>query len=183
MTATCSVFVATSLDGYIAREDGRIDWLERANAVVPPGEDCGYREFFDSVDALVMGRGTFELAVTFDPWPYGGKRVVVMTRAPATLAVPTALSASVSATGESPAALVARLSAQGAKHLYVDGGRTIQSFLAAGRIDRITITTVPVLLGSGLPLFGPLPGDTRLVLESTRSWPFGFVQGTWRVER
>ena len=93
MTATCSVFVATSLDGCIAREDGRIDWLERANAVVPPGEDCGYREFFDSVDALVMGRGTFDLAVTFDPWPYGGKRVVVMTHAPARLAIPPALAA------------------------------------------------------------------------------------------
>ncbi len=183
MTAACSVFVATSLDGFIAREDGRIDWLERANAAVPPGEDCGYKVFFDSVDALVIGRGTFELAVGFDPWPYGGKRVVVLTHYPASLAIPASLAASVSASAEPPATLVARLSAEGAKQLYVDGGRTIQSFLEAGLIDRITITTIPVLLGAGLPLFGPLSRDVALVLESTRSWPFGFVQGTWRVER
>ncbi len=88
-----------------------------------------------------------------------------------------------SASAEPPATLVARLSAEGAKQLYVDGGRTIQSFLEAGLIDRITITTIPVLLGAGLPLFGPLSRDVALVLESTRSWPFGFVQGTWRVER
>jgi len=181
VTATCSVFIATSLDGYVSRADGGIDWLERANAAVPPGEDCGYRAFFDSVDALVMGRNTFDLAATFDPWPYESKRVVVLTHRP--LAIAPALAATVSASSEAPGTLVSRLSADGAKHLYVDGGRTIQSFLAAGLVDRITITTIPVLLGGGRPLFGTLPRDVMLELESTRSWPFGFVQCTWRVGR
>lgn len=79
MTIKNSVYIATSLDGFIAREDGAIDWLMEANKTVPPGEDCGYADFMKSVDVLVMGRNTYEQVATFDPWPYQGKRVVVLS--------------------------------------------------------------------------------------------------------
>ncbi len=181
MVARCSVFIATSLDGFIARCDGSIDWLNEANKAVSPGEDCGYSEFIADVDALVMGRNTFEQVLTFDSWPYGSSPVVVMSRRG--ISLPPHLPPSVSVSNETPAALVARLSEQGAKKLYVDGGQTIQSFLAAGLIDDINITTIPVLLGSGKPLFGPLPADIRLAHKSTTAFGFGFVQNEYLVIR
>lgn len=114
MTLSAAVFIATSLDGYIACPDGAIDWLEAANASVPPGEDCGYAAFMDSVDALVMGRNTFERVLGFPEWPYGDKRVVVQ---------------------------------------------------------------------SSRPLFGALEADIALELLSSRAYPFGFVQSSYRVKR
>ncbi len=177
----CSVFIAASLDGYIARADGRIDWLDAANARVPKGEDCGYAAFMSTVDALVMGRRTFELARSFPEWPYGRTRVVVLSSRMRSL--PAGAPGTVQLVDESPAALVARLAAQGMKHLYVDGGVTIQRFLADGLIDEITITTIPVLIGSGRPLFGALKRDVRLEHLSTRAFEFGFVQSRYRVVR
>jgi dihydrofolate reductase len=180
MRARCSVFIATSLDGYIARLDGSIDWLESANRRVPAGEDCGYGAFMRSVDALVMGRNTFELALTFDPWPYADTKVVVLSSRPVT--IPDRLAPTVAASSEAPADLVARLTASGHSHLYVDGGRTIQRFLAAGLIDEMTITLIPVLLGAGRPLFGPLARDIGLTLVSSVAYDFGFVQNRYRVD-
>jgi len=116
----CSVFVAMSLDGFIARRDGSIDWLMQANAVVPPGEDCGYQAFVATVDTLVMGRNTFEQALGFGQWPYGKLPVVVMSRRLSRL--PMGSPATVSLTHEAPAELVARLGRSGRRHLYVDGG-------------------------------------------------------------
>ncbi|MCL4836858.1 MAG: dihydrofolate reductase family protein [Thermoanaerobaculia bacterium] len=179
MALTCSVFIATSLDGFVAREDGSIDWLEAANARLPPGEDCGYREFVAGIDALVLGRRSFEKVLTFERWPYGELPVLVLSRRP--LALPEGLPPTVGATQKAPAEIVARFAADGARHLYVDGGQTVQSFLAAGLIDDLTITVVPVLLGQGRPLFGPLTADVELVHLGTRSWPFGFVQSRYRV--
>jgi dihydrofolate reductase len=179
MTAKSSVFIATSLDGYIARGDGSIDWLERANRVVPKDEDCGYGAFIATVDVLVMGRNTFELARRFGTWPYGDLPVVVLSHRD--LAIPQSLAGSVSVSHESPRALVSRLSARGAKHLYIDGGLTIQGFLREGLIDALTITVVPVLLGAGRPLFGPLADDVQLVHLSTKAYDFGFVQLNYRV--
>src|SRR3569623_1788725 len=95
---TASVFIATSLDGFIARKDGAIDWLESANTCVPDGEDCGYQEFMNSVDILIMGRNTFETVLAFAEWPYGDKRVVVLSSR--YLAIPEALSNTVSASSE-----------------------------------------------------------------------------------
>jgi dihydrofolate reductase len=181
MALQLSVFIATSLDGFIAREDGSIDWLQRANAVVPKGEDCGYKAFFDTIDVLVMGRNTFELALTFPEWPYGDKRVVVTSRSP--VKVPEALAKSVSGSSESPKAIADRLSKDGVKRAYIDGGITIQRFLNDGLIDDLTITRVPVLIGRGLPLFGPLAGDVELEHVSTKSWEFGFVQSVYRATR
>lgn len=181
MNSRCSVFIATSLDGFIARSDGRIDWLNDANALVPPGEDCGFAEFLSSVDALVMGRNTFEQVLSFPEWPYGSKPVVVLSHSLRSL--PAQAPATVILSAESPAALAERLSAEGLRHLYVDGGGTIQSFLMANLIDAITITVIPVLLGSGKPLFGPLQSDVHLQLLTNRAYDCGFVQSTYLVRR
>lgn len=181
MSLKCSVFIATSLDGHIARTDGRIDWLDAANKTITPGEDCGFRTFIDSVDVLVMGRSTFESVLDFPEWPYEGPRVVVLSRKG--IAIPEALRAKVSVTAEAPADLVKRLAAEGAKHAYIDGGVTIQSFLAAGLIDEITITLIPVVLGSGRPLFAAVPADVPLKLLDSKAYPFGFVQLRYAVAR
>lgn len=179
MESRCSVFIATSLDGYIARADGSIDWLEQANAVIPTGEDCGYGEFFASVDALVMGRNTFTTVCNFDSWPYGNKRVVVMSRHGVT--IPPELTASVTSSSASPEQVVKQLAGEGLMHLYIDGGKTIQSFLRAGLVDQMTITLIPLLLGDGRPLFGPLEREIRLKPVATKGYDFGFVQIRYQV--
>jgi dihydrofolate reductase len=174
------VFIATSLDGFIARPDGTLDWLMQAQASAPPGEDFGYAAFMAGIDALVMGRKSFETVLGFTPWPYAGTPVHVMTRQPA-LAVPEALRASVHVRHEPPAALLAALAGEGVQRVYLDGGELIQAFLQADLVDRVTVTTVPVLIGQGRRLFGPLPGDRRWTLESVRHWnDCGFVQTRWR---
>lgn len=181
MTLRCSVFIATSLDGYIARADSSIDWLEDANATLPGDEDCGYGAFFATVDAVVMGRNTFEQIASFREWPYGATPVIVLSR---TLrALPAQVPASVRLSTEPPGALVRTLAAQGLGHLYVDGGQTIQAFLAAGLIQELTITVIPVLLGTGRSLFGALPRDLPLQLLSSKAYPFGFVQSRYRIVR
>ena len=145
MTIQCAVFIATSLDGFIAREDGSIDWLNEANQVVPPDEDCGYGQFMADVDVLVMGRNTFEQVLTFTPWPYGSTPVVVVSRKG--IELPASVPSSVSVSSERPVVLIERLSQQGVKKVYLDGGQTIQSFLAEGMVNSITVTTIPMLLG------------------------------------
>ena len=181
MTARASVFIATSLDGFIARLDGNIEWLNQANAAIPNGEDCGYKEFMDTVDVLVMGRNTFEHVLTFDEWPYGTKPVVVLSSKGVT--IPVAISHIVSVSRETPNVLVQRLTLEVAKHLYVDGGLTIQSFMRAGLLSEFTITVLPVLLGTGRPLFGPLESDVALTHVSTKAYDFGFVQNRYRVTK
>jgi dihydrofolate reductase len=175
-----SVYIATSLDGFIARENGALDWLPGANTE-SGGEDYGYGEFMAAVDTLVMGRNTFESVMRFAEWPYGQKPVVVLSHRP--VAIPGNLAATVETLSCSPAELVERLAARGAKHVYVDGGKTIQGFLRGGLIDEIIITRVPVLLGAGLPLFGPLERDLRLLHLATRAYPNGLVQSRYAVER
>lgn len=179
MSASCSVYIATSLDGFIARSDGSIDWLNDANAKVPSGEDCGFAKFMCSVDALVMGRNTFDQILSFPDWPYGTTPVIVMSRTMHNL--PHHLPPSVELSHEEPKSLVARLNSKGFKHLYIDGGKIIQSFLRSGLIQEITITTIPILLGSGRSLFGPLPCDVPLKHISTKSFEFGFVQSVYQV--
>lgn len=175
-----SAFIATSLDGFIARADGSLEWLDDAQFLIPEGEDCGYREYMASIDGLVVGRHTYERVLTFDPWPYGNTPVHVLSHAP--VSVPPALVGSVHSVQGTPAALVARLGQQGTRHLYVDGGQTIQGFLRLGLLDEITITVVPILLGAGRPLFGPLPHDVDLTLMRSRAYEFGFVQSTYRID-
>ncbi|MFN0304007.1 MAG: dihydrofolate reductase family protein [Burkholderiales bacterium] len=173
------MFIATSLDGFVSRSDGSIDWLHAANAVVPQGEDCGYAAFMSTIDGLVMGRNTFEQAMSFEEWPYGSTPVVVLSHTLRSLPRPTP--STVSLVADLPAVLVKRLAEQGHRHLYIDGGLTIQSFLAAGLIAEMTITVIPILLGAGKPLFGSLHGDVHLELLSSEAYPFGFVQNKYRL--
>jgi dihydrofolate reductase len=175
----CSVFIATSLDGFIAREDGAIDWLERANGWVPAGQDCGYAAFMATVDALVMGRHTFETVRAFPEWPYGETPVWVVSRSLERL--PTGVPATVRLVAVDPQGVVRIAEQEGCARLYIDGGRLIQSFLHEGLITDLTITTIPVLIGRGRPLFGALPGDAALRLVSSRAWEFGFVQSVYEV--
>ena len=174
---TASVFIATSLDGFIARPNGDLDWLPSPD--VANGEDFGYESFMKTIDTLVMGRGTYEKVLTFGSWPYGKTKVVVLTGRP----LPTPpKSANVDAMAGDPRDIVRALGERGAKSLYVDGGVTIQRFLDAGLIQRLIITRIPVLLGDGLPLFGRLGRDVRLEHVGTRHWPNGLVQSEYRVQ-
>jgi dihydrofolate reductase len=179
MPAKCSVFIATSLDGFISRDDGSIDWLMKANTLVPPGEDGGYKSFISTVDGLIMGRNSYEKVLSFDEWPYGNLPVVVLSSQ--TITIPEQLRPCVSSSAETPAALVQRLSEQGATHLYIDGGVTIQGFLANNLINEMIITLVPVLLGSGRSLFGSLKQDIEFQHLATRTIDGGFVQIKYRI--
>jgi dihydrofolate reductase len=174
-----SVFIATSLDGFIARANGAIDWLDAANKSVPAGEDFGYQAFFDSVDVLVMGRNTFDLVKTFPTWHYGAKRVIVLSRRG--VEIPPHLRPTVSTSDESPVELLARLQREGVKRVYLDGGQTIQGFLRSGLVDDLTITLIPVLIGGGIPLFSSLAGDIHLRHLETKSYSCGFVQNRYAV--
>jgi dihydrofolate reductase len=174
------VYIATSIDGFISRPDGSIDWLDAANARIPAGEDCGYAAFMATVDRLVMGRNTFDLVAGFPAWPYAGLPVHVLTSRP--LSVPPALAAhKITSSDEEPLALLARLHAENVRHVYVDGGVTIQRFLRAGAVDSLIITRIPVLLGAGRPLFGPLARDVALAHRGTRAFDFGLVQDRYEV--
>lgn len=180
MKPTVSVFIATSLDGFIARENDELDWLDAVNQTVPEGEDCGYGAFMSGVDVLVMGRYTYEKVLTFGAWPYGEKRVIVLSGRP--LTIPPSLSHLVSHSSESPQELCQRLGQEGVGRIYLDGGITIQRFLAAGLVDDMVITLIPVLLGSGKPLFGSLPADIPLRHVATTSYDFGLVQLMYVLE-
>ena len=181
MNRIASVFIATSLDGYIAREDGGIDWLNNANKVVPEGEDCGFFTFMDSVDAIAMGRNTFENVLSFGQWPYGDKPVIVLSSR--RIEIPVNLPKTVSWSSESPRELMDRLANEGTKRVYVDGGVTIQRFLEEGLIKDITITRIPVILGSGIPLFSNAAKNISLNHVETKVYEFGFVQSTYVVEQ
>lgn len=171
---TVSVFIGASVDGFIARANGALDWLPEGG-----GEPHGYNEFIASVDAIVIGRKTFETVLTFGAWPYGDKRVVVLSSRPVDFS---AIAGGVAEQmGGPPAEIVSQLAASGAQHLYVDGGITIQGFLRAGLIQRLIITRVPVLIGDGIPLFGTLPGDIRLRHVATRQYPSGLVQSEYHI--
>ena len=168
-----STFIGTSLDGFIARRNGAFDFL-------PPGggEPHGYEEFIASVDALVIGRNTYETVLAFPSWPYGDKPVFVLSTRPLDPAPRGALVEHLS--GE-PSEIVSQLAARGIQHIYVDGGITIQRFLRAGQLQRLIITRVPVLIGEGIPLFGALPKDIILKHLGTRQYQSGLVQSEYEV--
>jgi dihydrofolate reductase len=168
----CSVYIATSLDGFIARSNGGIDWL---SIVERPGEDYGFKIFFDSVDTMVMGRKTYETALGFDTWHYAGKRCIVLTHA-----APTSRHGEEFFAGDLTE-LVDRLSAEGSKRVYVDGGAVIAQFLSANLIDDLTISVLPILLGEGTPLAPKIGQDVRLQLTEHRAFEGGLVQLTYRV--
>lgn len=169
-----SVFVGTSLDGFIARPNGTYDFLPEGG-----GELHGYKEFIATVDAIVIGRKTFETVLALPEWPYGAKRVIVLSSQP--LDFSAVRGGVVEQMSGEPAEIAAKLAAIGAHHLYVDGGITIQRFLRAGLVHRVTTTRVPVLIGEGIPLFGALPHDVRLRHIATQQYPSGLVKSEYEI--
>ena len=153
-----SVFIGTSLDGFIARLNGDFDFL-------PPGggEPHGYNEFMATVDT----------------WPYGEKPVFVLSTRPLAPAPPGAV---IERMAGAPSEIVSQLAGRGVRHAYIDGGITIQRFLQAGLIQRLIITRVPVLIGAGIPLFGPLQRDIALTHVATRHYASGLVQSEYVVD-
>ena len=168
-----SVFVGTSLDGFIARADGRYDFLPEGG-----GEPHGYDEFMSTVDALVIGRHTFEVVLKLPSWPYGSKPVFVLSTRPIAPGPPGAV---VERMSGAPADIVAQLDVRGIRHAYVDGGITVQRFLRAGLIQRLIITRVPVLIGEGISLFGVTGRDIPLKHVGTRQYASGLVQSEYEV--
>lgn len=163
----CSVFIATSLDGFIARPNGTFDFLD---TVALPGEDYGYAKFFETVDTLIVGRGTYDVVAAFKDWPWGGKKVVVLTSRP-----PATKKANEDFVSTRDVREVhAKLSGQ--KRAYVDGGKVISQFLDADLIDDLTISIVPMRIGTGLPLFNP-GAEQRFKLTGSQAWlQSGLVQ-------
>ncbi|SLM48750.1 Bifunctional deaminase-reductase domain protein [Nitrospira japonica] len=176
----CSVFVGVSLDGFIARTNGDLDWLMGEGG--GDSAEFGYNEFIAGIDAVVMGRGTFEKVLTFDKWYYGNKRVVVLSHRTLDLSVAQARGAVVDLMAGAPVEIVSRLTASGFRRLYVDGGLTIQQFLRAGLIQRLIISRLPVLIGRGIPLFGSLEHDVRLRHLATHTYAGGMVQSEYRID-
>jgi dihydrofolate reductase len=145
------VYIAASIDGYIATSDDGVDWLhEEPN---PDNDDYGYTEFIKTIDALVMGRNTFEKVLTFGEWPYQKKVFVLSTLL---TQIPEGLEGKVEILSGSLSDVLSEIEDQGFRNLYIDGGKLIQSFLSEDRIDELIVTRIPVLLGSGIPLFGKL---------------------------
>ena len=168
------MFCGTSLDGFIARKNDGLDFLDAGGG----GESHGYEEFIRTVDALVMGRNTYEVVLGFDKWPYGDKPVFVLSSRPLS---PAPAGSVVEHMSGPPHEIVSALAARGFEHLYVDGGVTIQRFLRAGLINRLIVTRVPVLIGSGIPLFGSLERDILVTHVATRQYKSGLVQSEYLV--
>lgn len=170
------VFIATSLDGFIARSDGALDWLGQVNAA---NEDHGFDAFLAEVDGLIMGRETFQTVATFDPWPFEKHTIVLSSRlAPADLAEDLLERVSLARSVEDACSEANR---RGWQRAYVDRGATIRSFLRAGLITEMVISRIPVLLGEGRPLFGPLHADIALRHVATRAFPSGLVQSRYET--
>lgn len=174
----CSVYCGASVDGFIARPDGAIDWLLRPEYASASSFGLDYASFIATVDTLVMGRHTYEQALGFENWPYA---VPVVVLSSTLTAVPEQLQGRVTLDFGEPAAIRQRLAQAGRQHLYIDGGRTLQGFLRAGCVDEITVTTLPLLLGAGISLFGSLGQEVPLRLLDVASTAQGFVQTRYAV--
>ncbi len=187
-----SVYIATSLDGFIARTDGTLDWLEGSSGDVTDSsdegsndsaEDYGFWEFFNTVDTMVMGRGTYDFVAASGQWVYEDKRVIVLSSTLGANDVAPHVVGKLEIVSIDPVDLVAKLAAEGAEHVYVDGGVTIQQFLRAGLVDELILSRMPVLIGSGIPLFGELTSDVQLVHVETKEFPSDLVQSKYSVKK
>lgn len=156
------VYIATSLDGYIATEDGGIDWLSEIPN--PNNSDYGFNDFIQKIDAIVMGRNTFEKVLSFGQWPYPKKVFILSNKLKK---VPEELTDKVEIIAGDIKSVTADLNKRGFLNLYIDGGKTIQSFLKENLIDEMIITRIPILLGSGIPLFGKLEKIIRFDVVET----------------
>ncbi|MEJ2046088.1 MAG: dihydrofolate reductase family protein [Reinekea sp.] len=172
-----SAFVTTTLDGYLARPDHRLDWLEEANS--DSKEDYGYDAFINQITTVVMGRKTFEKIMTLPEWPYKNQRLILLSSI--IKQVPDELEDQIQLFNGDVVELTNLLDAEGEEHLYVDGSQAIQAFINAGLMTDLTITTLPILIGEGVPLFGgPLNKDIRLKHQFTKAYKNGFVQTSYR---
>jgi dihydrofolate reductase len=170
-----SVFCGVSVDGFLARPNHALDFLSTGEQ-----EPHGFEEFYRSVDVVVIGRKTFEIVLTLGKWPYGKTPVIVLSSLQ--LDFSSVEGGVIEQMSGEPAEIVTNLNARGFKHAYIDGGITIQRFLAAGLIDRLVITRVPVLIGAGIPLFGPVPHDIGLRHVATRCYNGGLVQSEYELD-
>ncbi len=177
----CAIFVGVSLDGYIARPNGDLDWLMGQSEGSEGSGEHGYNEFIAGIDVIVMGRRTFEKVLTFNKWHYGKKRVVVLAHKHVDIEGARARGGVVEQMSGKPPEVVSKLAARGAKHLYIDGGDTIQQFLRAGLIQRLVISRLPILIGQGIPLFGPLQRDIKWRHMGTHTFAGGMVQSEYQV--
>lgn len=176
MTIKTSAFVGISLDGFLARADGRLDWLLAADQ---QGVDHGYDAFIETIDVIVMGRKTYDAIEQFDEWPYGNRRVFVLSSSQK-LGISSRWKDHITVVNTPIPALLDDLEHGGSRHAYVDGGSVIQALIEADRLDEITITTVPVLIGSGISLFGQLKRDIQLELIHATSYSDGMTQSVYR---
>jgi dihydrofolate reductase len=169
--------IATSLDGFIARRDHQIDWLTKQDT---EGDDLGFEAFMASVDGIVMGRGSYENVLTFGEWPYK-KPVIVMSKRLSDDDIPKRLQGRIRMVDLGPAEMIKSLAAEGWSRAYVDGGKIVQSFIRCGLIEDLVLTTIPILLGDGLRLFGEIGGDIDLELIDSKSFGSGLVQTHYRL--
>lgn len=176
----CSVYIATSVDGFIAKINGDIDWLHNPEYTKTTINGLSYDDFISTIDAIVMGRNTLEKVLTFDFWPYEDIPVILLTSRPFT--TPAKLKGKIRIENLAPSQLVTKLKKEGLNHLYVDGGKTIQNFLKDGLIDEMTITQIPILLGSGIPLFDSMECEYGLRLIAATSSENGFVQARYEID-
>ncbi len=169
------IYIATSLDGFIAKKDGSLDWLfEIPN---PEASDFGFSEFIKTIDAILLGRNTFEKVLTFPEWPYV-KPVFVLSN---TLqSIPNYLKNKVEIIKGNPGPVVKELKLRQFKNLYIDGGKTIQGFLKQGLIDEMTITRIPVLLGEGIPLFAVLTKEQKYEHIKTDIFNNGLIKSHYK---
>lgn len=177
----CSVYMAVSVDGYIAKKDGNIEWLNKPEFAIEKINGLTYNEFISTVDAIIMGRNTFEKVLTFGFWPYEEVEVIVLTNK--ALTIPDELKGKVHKKSGEHKKIIEELKEEGKKHLYIDGGQTIQEFLKAGLVDEITLTIIPVLLGEGIPLFGTFGHITNLSLIESNTSKNGFVQLRYLIKK
>ena len=179
-----SVYIATTLDGFIARPDGGLDWLPGAESPAENAteEDFGMGKFMASIDAILMGKNTYDIVKGFDgPWPYGNTQAYVLSNSMKASDVPEKHKDKVILVKGEPLEIIKILKQEGIKHVYIDGANTIQQYLNAGLINQIILTRVPVLIGVGIPLFGPLNEDIKLKLVSSMDFDNGFTQSTYEI--
>ena len=179
MRIKCSVFIAASIDGFIARPDGDIEWLHRPEYESSGLNGITYESFIATVDGLVMGRKTLEKVLSFPEWPYEGTPVIALSHQ--TLQIPAHLQDKVEVLAADVSTLVEQLAERGMKHLYIDGGQTIQAFLEAGLLNELIITRIPILLGQGIPLFGQIGHECELRHIDTWASDNGFVQSRYAI--
>ena len=171
------VYIGTSLDGFIARKDGNIDWLVQfANSEAVDA----YEEFMSRIDAIVIGRGTFEKVLGFPSWPYEKEVFVLST---SIKVIPDVVSGKITVLSMEPGELLNYLAGQGFSNIYVDGGKVIQGFLKEDLIDELIISKTPILIGSGIPLFGFLDADLPFKHIRTETYSNGLVRSYYERKR